>query len=227
MRCENARQLFDAYLDGELSGAMATEFAAHRVRCAACRRDLALLEVAGHVLATDPEAANAPVEFTDRLLACMDARSRSLPHRVARWAYVAGPLAAAAVILLAFLGVFDRRDNRVAGHKEVRLPHEAPAAVEPQRALPAGDAGIAREPQRGADATELLLDHTRKNLAVKRESAETIQQALDAAAQQWIDILERANSAAPDPDSVVEPGPIPGGESPVPKPPDDRPIDAP
>jgi len=227
MRCEDARQLFDAYLDGELSGAMATEFAAHRVRCASCRRDLALLEVAGHVLASDRESAAAPGNFTDRLLACMDARSRRLSHRVARWAYVAGPLAAAAVILLAFLGVFDRKHAEVAGKKVVRVPHETSATREPSSGLPVDGPAIDGRVRGDADATEQWLERTRKNLATKRHSAETLQQALDAATQQWIDILDSAKSGETNPVSPVESKLPPAGAAPASTPPDGRQTDIP
>ena len=57
LSCRDARNLFDAHLDGELSAALEMELNVHRVNCAACRHDLALLEVAGDVIATDsPEA---------------------------------------------------------------------------------------------------------------------------------------------------------------------------
>ncbi len=66
MNCEQARNLFDAFLDQSLSGSLATEFGAHRLACNQCRRELALLEVAGHVIAADSEAPLIGDEFTDR-----------------------------------------------------------------------------------------------------------------------------------------------------------------
>ncbi len=73
MNCEQAANLFDAHLDGVLSQSLETELAAHRVKCAMCRQDLALLEVAGHVIASDGAVDDQLEEdFTDRLLACID-----------------------------------------------------------------------------------------------------------------------------------------------------------
>ena len=120
MRCEEARKLFDAYLDGELSPSLATELGAHRVRCPECRRAFALLEVSGHIISSDREPVAVRHDFSERLLACMAAPYRGWFGKVRRSLYVAGPLAAAAVITLAFLGFFDRgRDSKVAG-KEVK-----------------------------------------------------------------------------------------------------------
>ena len=107
MRCEQARQLFDAYLDGQLSPSQGTELGAHRLQCAECRRALALLEVSGHILASDRDPVAVQDDFSDRLLACMDVRRARWIRRIPRILYVAGPMAAAAVVALAFFGVFD------------------------------------------------------------------------------------------------------------------------
>jgi hypothetical protein len=140
MRCEQARQLFDAYLDGELSAGQATEVGTHRLNCAECRRALALLEVSGHIIAHDRDTVAAPSAFTDRLLACMDEPHNRWVERVRRYVYYGVPLAAAAVIGLAFLGVFDRRPSgeaRVLGRRAVsglaspRNEPNPPARVNP------------------------------------------------------------------------------------------------
>jgi len=130
MHCDQIRQLFDAYLDGELSDTQRTELGAHRLTCADCRRALALLEVSGHILASDRDAVTANAGFTDRLIACIETpgqANRLLKFR--RWAYIGGPIAAAAVVALAFLGLFDRPHNsRVLGEKRVLIdvpPHAA------------------------------------------------------------------------------------------------------
>jgi Putative zinc-finger len=118
MRCEEARQLFDAYLDGELSPSLATELGVHRVRCAECRRSFALLEVSGHIISSDRDPVTVPDDFSERLLACVDVREHGWVAKVRRTLYFVGPLAAAAVIAMAFLGFFDRgRDSRVASMK--------------------------------------------------------------------------------------------------------------
>lgn len=117
--CRQAQQLFDAYLDGELSPSLETELGAHRVQCGDCRRALALLEVSGHIIRADHEDVTADSAFTDRLLACMDEPDHSLTHRAWRVASIGGGLAAAALVALAFLGLFDTRQRgKVAGVSE-------------------------------------------------------------------------------------------------------------
>jgi len=100
MECEQARNLFDTYLGGELSGSLAAEFGAHKLDCPTCRRDLALLEVAGHVIAADSDAPLLGEEFTDRLLACALGTPRPRHSRRRRLVYIGGPLAAAACLVL-------------------------------------------------------------------------------------------------------------------------------
>lgn len=102
MDCSQAKSLFNAYLDAELSGSLAAEFAAHKLQCAACRRELALLEVMGHVLATDRSAPELTPDFTDRLMACAAELPPAKPRPWRRrLLYVGGPLAAAACVLVA------------------------------------------------------------------------------------------------------------------------------
>lgn len=216
MRCEQARQLFDTYLDGELSGSLATELGAHRVHCAECRRALALLEVSGQIIAADRAPDALGEDFSDRLLACVKPRAFPWTQRLRRRLYIAVPLAAAAVIVLALTGVFDGRDTRFAGEKGFRLDE------------PAGQDGgltpVAAEPT-GADDAMLLEDwveRTRRNFAIKRESGESLQKYLDMTILQWIDVLESAeqgptsdehfpgadvssSQTAPDPDPPAAP----------------------
>ena len=78
MNCEQAKNLFDAYLDGELSPSLETEFGAHRISCGHCRHRLALMEVAGHVIRADSGGdVELPDDFTERLLACIDRPRRA------------------------------------------------------------------------------------------------------------------------------------------------------
>ena len=102
MNCTQAQELFDTYLDGELTGPLATEFAAHKLQCAACRRELALLEVTGHVISTDTATPSLSAEFTDRLLSC--ALTAPLPwyRRRSMLLRLGSGLAAAACIALVF-----------------------------------------------------------------------------------------------------------------------------
>ncbi|NOX58688.1 MAG: hypothetical protein GXP29_07500 [Planctomycetes bacterium] len=98
MNCEEAQHLFDAYLDDTLGGTLATEFGAHRVACNRCRRDLALLEVASHVIATDTETPLLGDEFTDRLVHCADKPKTNRILRLPRSILVGLPTAMAACI---------------------------------------------------------------------------------------------------------------------------------
>ena len=125
MRCNQAQQLFDAYLDGELSPSLAAELGAHQLQCARCRQALALMEVTGHILASEPGEASLSHDFANRLLACLKhPRTRPL-RRLQRWVYLGVPLAAAAMIALAVTGVFDRQ-TRVAGDTDYMPSPGAP-----------------------------------------------------------------------------------------------------
>lgn len=117
MDCEQARNLFDAYLDGELSSALATELGAHRLQCPSCRQELALMEVAGHVVGAGTDEPALADGFTDRLLACIEptvTAPRKRRHRIIR---IGGGLAAAACLTL-FVVYLTRPGEQVAGRSE-------------------------------------------------------------------------------------------------------------
>ncbi len=122
MNCEQAKNLFDAHLNGELSPTLETELAAHRLACAECRHELALMEVAGHVIATgrDDSVDLAP-EFTDRLLACVETPqppTLRIPLWLNRRVMAGGGLlAAAASVVIAFNMWFGDPGVRIAGEK--------------------------------------------------------------------------------------------------------------
>ncbi len=191
MRCEQARQLFNAYLDGELAPALATELAAHRVQCPECRRALALMEVSGHIVASDREPVSLRAGFSERLLECVDAQNVSWVHRARRVLYLGGPLAAAAVIVLAFLGVWDRHHTEVAGVVQ-------PPPVEMIDETSADTDRTAIElPVTGADvavdrALEEWLERTKENIKAKEESGESLKNHFDLTIWQLIDILNSA-----------------------------------
>lgn len=198
MQCEQAQQLFDAYLDGELSAPLATELGAHRLACADCRRALALLEVSGHIIASDREPVSLKSGFAERLLACMERPGKTWTRRLVRGFYIGGPLAAAAVVVLAFLGVFDPGDAQVAGRKfEVGVLHPDAGF---QRPLPEpSENDFLDAPYRGGVTDERLrtwIEQARKNLAAKRQSGESLQEALDMTVLQLLDILQQAESAS-------------------------------
>jgi len=119
MNCEQSNNLFDCHLDGELSPVLETELLAHLVECAACRRSMAILEVAGQVLKSDDRQPALSDTFSDRLLACMDdepSTSYLRFRKAVRWSLVG--LGAAAAVTFA-VGAFSGKRPVVAGSHEV------------------------------------------------------------------------------------------------------------
>jgi hypothetical protein len=160
MRCKDAQKLFDSYLDGELSPSLAAELGAHQLHCPRCRRELALLEVTGHILGSDPEVASLSDDFAERLLACLEQRPKHRRlKRVQRLLYIGVPLAAAAVIALAFVGVFNP-ETRVAGKEEFRDSASVPGAADvqatgsPDLTAPKADASFPDQRAAGAMTSE-------------------------------------------------------------------------
>lgn len=179
MNCEQARNLFDAHLNGELSSALETELAAHRVSCSECRHELALLEVAGHVISTGrddgPELAPG---FTDRLLACVETpRKRTIPMPSRfdrRWMVGGGVLAAAASVMFAFNIWLADPGARIAGMKVTKK-----AAVE--------DADI-------EVATDSMVRQVEKNLKTNADGAQLLMQMGQMSMQQLLDRLQPGES---------------------------------
>ncbi len=197
MRCQEAQQLFDSYLDGELPAGLATELGAHRLRCPDCRRALALLEVSGHIIASDREPVSLGGDFEDRLLACVEPRFVRWRRRLRRGLYIAGPLAAAAVIVLAFFGAFDRPVAIVAGEKETSPVHMRGAQPQQRTSV---DPRLPQSEVRTDSAEQRRLRdwviQTQQNLAAKRESGKSLQKALDITILQMLDILKEADEKA-------------------------------
>ncbi len=188
MHCEQARQLFDAYLDGELSPSLATELGAHRLRCADCRQSLALLEVSGHILRSDRDPVQASDGFTDRLLACVDTVP-SWRRKVLNTLYIGGPLAAAAVIALAFVGVFDgKRPSQVAGVQQVAAPSVV-QSTQPGKPIIPATAVPAQTVDPAEQALTEYLDQTQQRM---KDKGESVQRVLDLTVLQMLDILEEA-----------------------------------
>lgn len=187
MRCEQVRQLFDAYLDGDLSPSQATEVGAHRLHCAECRRTLALMEVSGHILASDRDQVSLPGDFTDRLLACVKTPRSRWRQALRRTVYIGGPMAAAAMIGLAFLGAFNRpgpSETRVLGEKEVN--HRAVSAV--TLADPAASSKVPTVDS--AAAAQQGMERWLKGMST---NVRTVQQ-LDLTVLQWIEYLKEVQS---------------------------------
>lgn len=199
MRCADAEALFNAYLDGELSPALATELGAHRLRCASCRRKLALLEVTGQIIASDREPARLRADFENRLLECVSKRRAVRSFWRARTFRIGAPIAAAAVLALAATAVLTgRHQGRVAGVVEEASPEALdldPGLFDefapPTEAAQADTGEVAPRP------LENWLERTQEDIS-------TVQGVLDLTIYQTIDILEEARRNRPAASAVVE-----------------------
>lgn len=102
--CQHARQLFDRYLDDELSPSLQAELHAHRLHCMECQNELALGEACADVIRLDRCEPALSESFTDRVMA---ARRAQLASRSRHWRRIAiftgSGLAAAASIAIVFL----------------------------------------------------------------------------------------------------------------------------
>jgi len=135
MNCEQAQNLYDAHLDGELPPSLETEFGTHQLQCPECRRAIALLEVARHVITTDVDPSpGLSSDFSDRLLACLGRPVRGHWWTNRRLTYFVGPLAAAAVLAFAIFGPVKLiRETKVLGKHEVGL--KKPISIPPTSGL--------------------------------------------------------------------------------------------
>lgn len=70
--CQQAHNLFEDYLNDELSAALTAELDAHRLECDACRHQLTLMEACGNVVRLDTNEPHVSADFTDRLMAILD-----------------------------------------------------------------------------------------------------------------------------------------------------------
>lgn len=115
MNCAECEQLFDAYLDGELSGSLRLEFDAHRIRCTRCQQTLAMLESVGDVIGSNAGMPALSDDFTDAVMSRIEARSprRSWLRPSRRVVVVGVALQAAAVLLFALLFPWEQQATPV------------------------------------------------------------------------------------------------------------------
>lgn len=208
MDCRQAQQLFDAYLDGELSPSLATELGAHRVQCASCRRALALLEVSGHIIRADHEEAAPDDAFADRLLACMDEPNPALTHRMWRIATLGGGLAAAALVALAFLGMFDSRNRGVVLGERANGATRPAGATMSSTTLPVATFDELLEeqpsaPSNSAGALQELANQNRPNSNQSKDSPNVLGKVLELTAEHGLGVLGRATEKASPLPSVI------------------------
>ena len=99
--CKHATQLFDRFLDDELSPSLQAELHAHQINCSACQGELAMLEACGDVVKLDRCEPVVDAAFTDRVVLAYRSRRVIRPGRwFGRTMMVALPMAAAASIAL-------------------------------------------------------------------------------------------------------------------------------
>jgi len=198
MRCSEAKRLFDPYLDGELSAPLRAELDAHRLECADCRRALAILEVTGHVLSAPTHERQLAGDFTDRLMACVETPRQYRWNQFRRYVYAAVPLAAAAVIALAFLGAFDRSGpSKVAGVKVEPVVQTHPAPFAPQVPTP-------KDVEAAQRAIDDWIEQMRVGVELKRQSNQSLGRAVDLTVLQLLDIFEEFTDRSIDPTIPVD-----------------------
>lgn len=206
MDCNRAEQLFDAYLDGELSEPLISELEAHRLYCPQCRHELALLEVSRHMIVTDEAPSSLSDDFTDRLMAIVQTPGMRPRWTMRRIVAFGAPLAAAAVIMIALLGGFERK-GVVAGREVTRSGVERPVgrtiAVVAPTERPAGDAtGEAAQPQSSVasrvddEAVARWLERSRERIDAQRRSGQSVLRALDLTVLQLLDMLQSAGDTS-------------------------------
>lgn len=128
--CENAKHLFNRYLDGDLSPSMQAELHAHQLQCSECQGEMALLEACGDVVAYDESEPTVSESFTERVLLAHRAQVRPVVRR--NWSRLvltlAAPLAAAACIAFTIMLVEPNgRDvtRSVVAGKTIQIPKDA------------------------------------------------------------------------------------------------------
>ncbi len=101
MNCPEFETLLDAYLDGQLAGTLRLEFDAHRLNCRRCQQTVALLESAGHVIASDADVPDLPADFSARVLSAITTpEPKTIRFPATRVAVFAAALAQIAAALL-------------------------------------------------------------------------------------------------------------------------------
>lgn len=194
MNCESARNLFNKHLDGELSPSLETELAAHRLQCSPCRHELALMEVAGHVIAAD-SGSNESLNkgFTDRLLDCIDTHPEAgvilWYHRT--WVRRAS-FAAAAVVGIALTSWMFKPGPQIAGER-----HTMPAPL-------AGTIDAEADSVEFSLAAETLVKQVGDTWATRADSAKSLIQLSRSSIQDILDTppAEELQPGSEKPDST-------------------------
>jgi Putative zinc-finger len=144
MTCHDARELFSALIDEQLTREERADLYGHLATCADCRRELAAVERTV-ALVRGAAPARAPLGFVDRVVAA--ARPTPWYVRAARAALlpwpVKLPLGAAALVLVAGLAVLMFRGTQE--QQRAARPETAPSVLADRGAPP-----TSAEPERAA-----------------------------------------------------------------------------
>ena len=199
--CKNAKQLFDRYLDAELSASLQAELHAHQLNCSVCQQDLAIFEACGDVIRMDAREPRLDASFTNRVMLGYAAQRRSQRprwQRVTMWA--GGGLAAAASIVLVVVWMLPSSPPNLpsailADKVAVDEPLEKFLIVkEGTQLTPAAKAELKATPKMGsANFTSLLtpvVDRAQRTFSSARRGAEELQMLLQmgiSAARESVD----------------------------------------
>lgn len=191
--CQHARQIFDRYLDDELSPSLQAELHAHVINCTPCQNHLALIEACGDVIRLDKCEPLLGRSFTDRVLAARREQAAAVPGRAGSrglgrlgW-WIGGPMAAAAsIVLVVMLGgpVFNRqaapKPPTVVGGAQAAAPAEFRKNIQDWVMTPPMDPRAKEELQNTPQMKALtylqaLLEGTRNAVAGTRQGYEDVQ----------------------------------------------------
>ena len=160
LTCAEARERLDDHVDELLDAAASRELEAHLEGCAACRAELRQLRRLLAEAAALPDEIEPPRELWDGIASRLEPRGRVLPFArpLRRWAFLAPPLAAAALLLAVGLGL---RPGPVASPG----PGQSPIAATPslQAASLGGTASLDQAEAEYRRATEQLLESLRSD----------------------------------------------------------------
>jgi len=189
LTCSQAENLFDAYLDDELSESLRTELHAHRLRCPRCKHQLALMEACRDVIKADPDPAKPLLseDFTERVLSAWKrpeaAPVRRFPLRRVALFTVPASAAAAVLALVMLLPWQITRPKAVEGYRDTAIVAKPANVVQPV-AADAGEGGLAEYLLR-----PLLTSWHRTLLGMSQSTGETVEWLTNAGAM----ALEQAN----------------------------------
>jgi hypothetical protein len=104
--CDHVQNLFDAYLNDEISAAQASEVDAHCLKCESCRKQLRLMEACGNVIRLDTSEPQLSNDFTSRLVNIIEQEPAVFGLQLHRRMKIAAALlgAAATIALFGFFG---------------------------------------------------------------------------------------------------------------------------